>query len=67
MGTLTGSEFCRILRRKGWAFASARGSHQKYVDANGFHIVVPVHAGKNLSLELQRDLMKQAGLTDADL
>lgn len=67
MKIVSGRAMCRALERKRWSLVGVRGSHHKYVDADGAHIVVPVHAGKDLRPGMQRDLMKQAGLTDEDL
>jgi predicted RNA binding protein YcfA (HicA-like mRNA interferase family) len=67
MKAVAGREMGRALERKGWRLSGSRGSHHKYVDSDGAHIVVPIHPGKDLSPGVQRKIMRDAGLTDADL
>lgn len=66
MKTITGRDLCRILEKKGWTLVRVRGSHHCYGEDSDV-VFVPVHASTDLKNGLQRDLMKQAGLTDADL
>lgn len=68
MKTVTGSDLCRAVRRKGWRLRRVKGSHHIFVrNADEPSLSIPVHAGKDLSAGLQRDLMKQFGITDQDL
>ncbi|MGI8644298.1 MAG: type II toxin-antitoxin system HicA family toxin [Thermomicrobiales bacterium] len=55
----------RILERKGWRSISIRGSHHKYGKGPA-RVVIPLHGNRSLSPGLQRDLMKEAGLSEAD-
>ncbi|HEX5505461.1 MAG TPA: type II toxin-antitoxin system HicA family toxin [Thermomicrobiales bacterium] len=66
MKVVSGKEMCRILARHGWALIRIRGSHHLYGHGN-LRIEVPVHANKDLKHRLQRKIMRDAGLTDADL
>jgi predicted RNA binding protein YcfA (HicA-like mRNA interferase family) len=59
---------CRVLKRHGWAIDHIRGSHHSFRKAgHPLPVVVPVHAGKDLPPGTQRNIMRMAGLTDADL
>lgn len=65
MKAVSGKEMCRILERKGWMLLQVRGSHYKY-SYGQVRIVVPVHGNQSLKPELQRAIMKQAGITESD-
>lgn len=68
MKTVTGRELCRAVERKGWRHSRTNGSHHIFTrDEGESSLSIPVHAGKDVPIGLQRGLMKQAGLTDADL
>jgi predicted RNA binding protein YcfA (HicA-like mRNA interferase family) len=67
---VTGGEMCRALERQGWQRCRTTGSHRIYIYKKAGDpktISVPVHAGKTLKPGLQRRIMKDAGLTEADL
>ncbi len=66
MKALSGHEFARVLERHGWRLLRVRGSHHLY-GKGPQRIAVPVHGNRALKIGLQRDLMKAAGLTEADL
>ncbi|MDP9375229.1 MAG: type II toxin-antitoxin system HicA family toxin [Chloroflexota bacterium] len=66
MKAVSGRELGRILERHGWRLLRVRGSHHLY-GKGASRIVVPVHGNQTLKAGLQRDLMKQAGLTEEDL
>jgi predicted RNA binding protein YcfA (HicA-like mRNA interferase family) len=56
------------LARRGWVHVRTDGSHYIFEHAN--HpgtLTVPVHGNRDLKPKTQRSIMKQAGLTDADL
>ena len=58
----------RALERKGWIYSRTRGSHFVYVrPGEPFSITIPVHGNDDLPTGTQRNIMKQAGLTDAEL
>ncbi len=66
MKTITGRDLCRILEKKGWILVRVRGSHHCYGKGDE-KVFVPVHASTDLKNGMQRDLMSQTGLTEADL
>lgn len=58
----------KALERLGWTFDRIRGSHHIYIAPDGSRSVpVPVHGNQTLPTGTQHVIMKQAGLTDADL
>lgn len=67
MKHVSGKEMCRILRRNGWTRTRIRGSHHHYEKAGRSPVIVPVHGNKTLKTGTQHEIMKNAGLTDADL
>ena len=68
MKPVSGSEMCEALERKGWRKVRIRGSHHIYNRAGARRpIPVPVHGSHPLRKGTQRRIMRQAGLTDADL
>jgi mRNA interferase HicA len=64
---VSGTHFCRTLRRHGWVHLRTKGSHQTWGKAGRSDITVPVHVGKDLGRGLLAALLKQSGLTEADL
>ena len=59
---------CRVLEQRGWTLARINGSHHIYRRPDRPIILpVPVHGNNDLLTGTQRALMRQAGLTDADL
>ena len=66
MKAISGRDLARILERHGWRLIRARGSHHLYGKGER-RIVVPIHGNRALKIGMQRDLMKQAGLTEDDL
>jgi predicted RNA binding protein YcfA (HicA-like mRNA interferase family) len=67
MRAVSGKQMCRILERNGWVCTRIRGSHHRYEKSGTSPTVVPVHANKTLKAGTQREIMKSAGLTEADL
>jgi predicted RNA binding protein YcfA (HicA-like mRNA interferase family) len=68
MRPASGKAFCKALERQGWVFYQVRGSHHRYESPDRRLIVsVPVHGNRELKPGTQRALMRQTGLTDADL
>jgi predicted RNA binding protein YcfA (HicA-like mRNA interferase family) len=65
--SVTGAEFCRVLAKNGWTYLRTRGSHQTWSKAGQRSVTVPVHAGKSLGRGILAALLKQSGLTAADL
>jgi predicted RNA binding protein YcfA (HicA-like mRNA interferase family) len=64
---VTGAQFCRALRRNGWQHTRTHGSHQTWSKSGHPNITVPVHSGKDLRPGLLAALLKQSGLSAADL
>ena len=69
MKVISGKDFCTALERQGWILKrTTKISHFIYAkEGRSATISVPVHGNRDLKKGLQADLMKQAGLTDADL
>jgi predicted RNA binding protein YcfA (HicA-like mRNA interferase family) len=65
---LTGKQMCRVLERHGWQLARVAGSHHIYTrPGHRGSPSVPVHGNRTLKPKTQRNIMRAAGLTDADL
>jgi predicted RNA binding protein YcfA (HicA-like mRNA interferase family) len=58
---------CRILEKRGWHLDRVNGSHHIYIHAGGGRVSVPVHGNADLKPGTQRNIMRDTGLTDADL
>jgi predicted RNA binding protein YcfA (HicA-like mRNA interferase family) len=59
---------CKVLEAKGWTHARTHGSHHIYARPGSMiKIPVPVHGNRDLAPGTQRTIMRDAGLTDADL
>lgn len=68
MKPVSGKALCGIVERKGWSLDRVKGSHHIYIKSKDDPILtIPVHGSRDLRPGTQRSLMKQAGLTDADL
>jgi predicted RNA binding protein YcfA (HicA-like mRNA interferase family) len=68
MKPISGRRMCKILEGKGWVFDRTRGSHHVYINPDTRQsLPVPVHGNRDLPTGTQRDIMRQAGLTDDDL
>jgi len=65
---ISGKRMCRILEKYGWVLIRIRSSHHAFQKpGEAKTIVVPVHGNKDLKTGTQHGIMKDAGLTDADL
>ena len=68
MKAVSGKNFCRLLRDKGWQLKRINGSHHIFSKAGNIaRISVPVHGNAPLKIGLQRYLMKIAGIDESDL
>ncbi|MGD9854681.1 MAG: type II toxin-antitoxin system HicA family toxin [Planctomycetaceae bacterium] len=68
MKIISGKRMCRILEQHGWMLARVNGAHHVYRHAaSGRRTVVPVHGNQDLKPGTQRAIMRDTGLTDADL
>ncbi|WP_153800261.1 type II toxin-antitoxin system HicA family toxin [Foetidibacter luteolus] len=52
------SEFHRIIRKNGWRFLKAEGSHYIY-EKNGKTYPVPYHGAKEIGEGLRKKIMKE--------
>ena len=67
MKPINAKTMSRILEARGWRYIRSKGSHRFYRHAESPALVnVPMHPG-DLKPATQRDIMRKAGLTDADL
>ena len=68
MKPVSGKRMCQILGSRGWRLARISGSHHIYRHPDsGRRTSVPVHGNADLKPRTQRSIMRDAGLTDADL
>ncbi len=59
---------CKVLQRLGWVHVRTHGSHFIYARPGAVQQPsVPVHGNKTLKPRTQKNIMRQAGLNDADL
>ena len=64
---VSGKRLCRVLEERGWTLDRISGSHHIYTHPDGGRITVPVHANRDLKPGTQLSIMRDTGLTDADL
>ena len=61
-------EMISLLESSGWKLARTRGSHRQYHHpTRPGTVTVAGNAGKDLSKDMIRSILKQAGLTKEDL
>ena len=68
MKPVSGKRLVEIARARGWFFVSQKGSHVKLrnpIDTG--MVVVPLHGNRDMRPGLQRSLMRQLGIEEADL
>jgi predicted RNA binding protein YcfA (HicA-like mRNA interferase family) len=65
--SISGRQFAKILEKRGWTLKRVSASHFIYYKPNHQIISLPIHGNADLKRGLLRDLMKIAGLTEADL
>jgi predicted RNA binding protein YcfA (HicA-like mRNA interferase family) len=64
---VSGSQFAKILERKGWELKRVKGSHHVYMkDDNPARISIPIHGSKPLKIGLMRFIMKIAEIDESD-
>lgn len=66
MKSVSGKKLAQILERKGWILTKTRGSHFKYQRGED-SVAVPIHGNRDLPIGTLRSIMKDTGLTEADL
>jgi predicted RNA binding protein YcfA (HicA-like mRNA interferase family) len=65
---VSGKAMCKVLQRLGWVCVRINGAHHQFQKPGGSVVItVPVHGNKDLRTGTQRGIMRDAGLTDADL
>lgn len=68
MKGVSGKRIVAVAQARGWVLASMRGSHAKLRNPiTGESVIVPIHANRDLHPGMQRKLMRDLRLTDADL
>lgn len=68
MKTISGKDLAKAPEAKGWVLDRVGGSHHVYKLSGEFATVtVPIHGSRDLKRGTQLTLMKQAGLTEADI
>ena len=67
MKSVSGKEFCKLLRRRGWWLEGIHSSHHKYRHPDGRLAVIPVHRNEALGVGLQVALMKWTSIDKSEL
>ena len=68
MKPVSGKRMCKVLEAHGWTLQRKKSSHNIYDRADSpIPVTVPVHGNRDLPTGTQRKIMRDAGLTDADL
>ena len=68
MKSISGKQLCKVLESRGWLLLRINGSHHIYGRPGAIErLTVPVHANQDLKRGLLGHLLKQAGLTEADM
>ena len=57
---ISGKKVIKLLKKRGWAVESQRGSHVKLTKGK-VTVIVPAHGSKDLGLGLVRKIEKQSG------
>jgi predicted RNA binding protein YcfA (HicA-like mRNA interferase family) len=65
--SVSGARIVRALEKLGFVTARIRGSHHVMRHLDGRGVAVPVHAGRDVPAGTLRAIMKDTGLTEADL
>lgn len=68
MKPVSGKRMCKVLESRGWTLDHINSSHHVYrKPGHRMPLPVPVHRNTDMATGTQRAIMRQAGLTDADL
>ena len=68
MNAISGKDLCKVLERHSWTVLRIQGSHHIYGRPGRIvRLSVPVHGNQSVKAGLLRHLLKQAGLTEADI
>jgi predicted RNA binding protein YcfA (HicA-like mRNA interferase family) len=64
---VSGRLLCKLLQDRGWTRIRISGSHFIFARPGQPNVSVPVHGNRDLKPKTQKGIMRQAGLTEADL
>jgi len=65
---VSGKRFCKVVEDHGWELQRIRGSHHIYSQpGNPTILTIPVHGNRDLKNGTLRKLLKDAGLSEANL
>jgi predicted RNA binding protein YcfA (HicA-like mRNA interferase family) len=65
---ISGKDFIRLLKKKGWNHNRTNGSHHIYIKENTpLRISVPVHGNTPLKIGLLKHFMKIAEIDESEL
>lgn len=65
---MSGKHVCKVLEQHGWVLQRTKSSHHIYAQpGNAVIITVPVHGNRDLRIGTLKKILKDAGLTEADL
>ncbi len=68
MKAVSGAEFAKILKKRGWQLLRVKGSHHVYGKPGQIErISIPIHGNQSLKIGLLRHFLKVAGLEENDL
>jgi predicted RNA binding protein YcfA (HicA-like mRNA interferase family) len=68
MKSVSGKQLCKIVECYGWELKRITGSHHIYAKEDVDAILsIPVHGNRDLPIGTLKGIMKDAGLTEADL
>ena len=64
---VNGRDVVRALSRGAFVLSHVKGSHHYLRAPGGRVVIVPVHAGRTVPLGTLRSILRQSGLTGAEL
>ena len=68
MKSISGKDFVRLLKNRGWKLVRISGSHHVYTKlGNPARISVPIHGSEDLKIGLLKHFMKVAGIAENEL
>lgn len=68
MKSVSGKVLCKIVEKNDWVLKRVTGSHHIYAKKGVSAIVsIPVHGNRDLPTGTLKGILKDAGLTEADL
>ncbi len=68
MKAISGKEFAKVLKKKGWELKRTTGSHHIFVKTGKpFRISVPIHGNRPLKKGLLKHFMKLAEISEDDI